>query len=124
MLGLIIEFSLVVALFVWLHRRQLRDRDRAQRVRPAQLDLDLDDESTAVHVRGYVIEELSPVASNWRSRGSLDEYLKKWNVPGIQGIDTRALTKHLRSRGAMQGCLTTEDISPEQAVAQAKAAPP
>jgi carbamoyl-phosphate synthase small subunit len=85
---------------------------------------DLDDESSAVHVRGYVIEELSPVASNWRSRGTLDEYLKKWNVPGIQGVDTRALTKHLRSRGAMQGCLTTEDISPEQAVARAKAAPP
>ncbi len=85
---------------------------------------DLDDESNAVHVRGYVIEELSPVASNWRSRGTLDAYLKKWNVPGIQGVDTRALTKHLRSRGAMQGCLTTEDISPEQAVERAKAAPP
>jgi len=85
---------------------------------------DLDDESAAVHVRGYVIEELSPVASNWRSRGTLDEYLKKWGVPGIQGVDTRALTKHLRSRGAMQGCLTTEDISPEQAVERAKAAPP
>ena len=44
MIGLIVEFSLVVALFAWLHRRQLRDRDRAQRVRPAQLDLDLDEE--------------------------------------------------------------------------------
>ena len=64
------------------------------------------------------------MASNWRSRGTLDDYLKKWNVPGIQGIDTRALTKHLRSRGAMQGCLTTEDITPEEAVARAKAAPP
>jgi len=84
----------------------------------------LDDESEAVHVRGYVIEELSPVASNWRSRGTLDDYLKHWKVPGIQGVDTRALTKHLRSRGAMQGCLTTEDISPEEAVARAKAAPP
>src|SRR4051812_18034890 len=85
---------------------------------------DLDDESSAVHVRGFVIEELSPVASNWRSRGSLDDYLKKWKIPGIQGIDTRALTKHLRSIGAMQGCLTTDDISPEEAVARAKAAPP
>src|SRR4051794_36885176 len=84
----------------------------------------LDDESAAVHVRGYVIEELSPVASNWRSRGTLDEYLKHWKVPGIQGVDTRALTKHLRSRGAMQGCLTTEAISPEEAIAKAKAAPP
>ena len=84
----------------------------------------LDDESAAVHVRGYVIEELSPIASNWRSNGDLDGYLKKWGIPGIQGIDTRALTKHLRSRGAMQGCLTTEDITPEQAVERAKAAPP
>jgi len=85
---------------------------------------DLDDESSAVHVRGFVIEELSAIASNWRSHGDLDGYLKKWRVPGIQGIDTRALTKHLRSRGAMQGCLTCEDISPEEAVARAKAAPP
>ena len=85
---------------------------------------DLDDESAAVHVRGFVIEELSAVASNWRSRGSLEAYLEKWKIPGIQGIDTRALTKHLRSRGAMQGCLTTDDITPEQAVERAKQAPP
>ncbi len=85
---------------------------------------DLDNESAQPHVRGFVIEELSPIASNWRSRGSLDDYLKQWNIPGIQGIDTRALTKHLRSRGAMQSCLTTEDITPEQAVERAKQAPP
>jgi carbamoyl-phosphate synthase small subunit len=84
----------------------------------------LDDESAAVHVRGFVIEELSAIASNWRSRGSLDEYLKKWGVPGIQGIDTRALTKHLRSRGAMRGCLAAGDVSPGDAIARAKAAPP
>jgi len=84
----------------------------------------LDDESSAVHVRGFVIEELSAVSSNWRSTGNLDDYLKRANVPGIQGIDTRALTKHLRSRGAMQACLTTEEISPEEAVARAKSAPP
>jgi carbamoyl-phosphate synthase small subunit len=85
---------------------------------------DLDDESTAVHVRGFVIEELSAVASNWRATGDLDAYLKHWKIPGIQGVDTRALTKHLRSSGAMQACLTTDDISPEEAVARAKAAPP
>ena len=45
MLGYLIEFSLIVALFAWLHRRQLRDRDRAQRVRPAQLHLDFDEEN-------------------------------------------------------------------------------
>ncbi len=83
----------------------------------------LDDESSAVHVRGFVIEELSAVTSNWRSTGGLDEYLKRWKVPGIQGVDTRALTKHLRSRGAMQACISNE-LSPEDAVVRAKAAPP
>src|SRR5687767_4367009 len=82
----------------------------------------LDDESTAVHVRGFVIEELSTIYSNWRASGDLDAYLKRWNVPGIQGIDTRALTKHLRSRGAMQACLSNE-LTPEQAIERAKAAP-
>src|SRR6478736_7885872 len=59
-----------------------------------------DAESRSPHVRGFVIEELSEIASNWRSEMSLDEYLKKSNIPGVQGIDTRALTRHLRTRGA------------------------
>ena len=50
---------------------------------------------------------------------SLEEYLKKWNIPGAQGIDTRALTRHLRTRGAMKACLTTEEISPEEATQEA-----
>ena len=75
----------------------------------------LDQESRSPHVRGFVIEELSEIPSNWRSEMSLDEYLKKWNIPGAQGIDTRALTRHLRTRGAMKACLTTEEISPEEA---------
>ena len=83
---------------------------------------ELDDESTQVHVRGFVIEELSGVYSNWRASGDLDAYLKRWNVPGIQGVDTRALTKHLRSRGAMRACLSSE-LTPEQAIERAKAAP-
>ena len=83
----------------------------------------LDDESTAVHVRGFVIEELSTIYSNWRASGDLDAYLKRWKVPGIQGIDTRALTKHLRSRGAMQACISSE-LTPEQAIEKARSAPP
>ena len=75
----------------------------------------LDDESRSPHVRGFVIEELTDVPSNWRSEMSLDEYLRKWNIPGAKGIDTRALTRHLRTRGAMKACLTTEEISPEEA---------
>jgi carbamoyl-phosphate synthase small subunit len=75
----------------------------------------LDSESRQPHVRGFVVGELSPIASNWRASGSLDDYLKKWNICGIQGIDTRALTKHLRVRGAMRACLSTE-LTEEEAV--------
>ena len=75
----------------------------------------LDQESSSPHVRGFVIEELTEVPSNWRSEMSLEEYLRKWNIPGAKGIDTRALTRHLRTRGAMKACLTTEAISPEEA---------
>jgi len=79
----------------------------------------LDQESLSPHVRGFVIEELSEAPSNWRSEMSLDEYLRKWDIPGVQGIDTRALTRHLRTRGAMKACLTTEKMSTEQAVQRA-----
>jgi carbamoyl-phosphate synthase small subunit len=76
----------------------------------------LDQESSSPHVRGFVIEELTEVPSNWRSEMSLDEYLREWNIPGAKGIDTRALTRHLRTRGAMKACLTTEKISPQEAM--------
>lgn len=81
----------------------------------------LDAESDQPHVRGFVIEELSPVASNWRSEETLDHYLKRCGVMGIQGIDTRALTRHLRDKGAMKGCLSTEDNAAEAVVARARA---
>jgi carbamoyl-phosphate synthase small subunit len=84
---------------------------------------DLDDESLKPHVRGFVVGELSSVASSWRSIGSLDEYLKKWKITGIQGIDTRALTKHLRVRGAMRACISTEILDPREAVQLALGAP-
>ena len=79
----------------------------------------LDAESHEPHVRGFVIEELSELPSNWRSEESLEDYFKRWNIIGIQGVDTRALTKHLRSRGAMKSMLTTEAISDEEAAKQA-----
>src|SRR3979490_2884798 len=56
----------------------------------------LDQESRSPHVRGFVIEELSEIASNWRAEMSLDEYLRNSNIPRVQGINTRALTRHLR----------------------------
>ncbi|PYL90632.1 MAG: carbamoyl phosphate synthase small subunit, partial [Verrucomicrobia bacterium] len=78
-----------------------------------------DQESTQPHVRGFVIEELSEIPSNWRAEESLDDYLRRWEIPGAQGIDTRALTRHLRTRGAMKACLTTEITSAEEAVQRA-----
>jgi carbamoyl-phosphate synthase small subunit len=79
----------------------------------------IDQESREPHVRGFVIEELSEAPSNWRSEMSLDEYLKKYDIPGAQGIDTRALTRHLRTRGAMKASLTTEQMSIDQAIQHA-----
>ncbi len=79
-----------------------------------------DAESDSPHVSGFVVEELTEIPSNWRSEMSLDDYLKQWKIPGLQGIDTRALTRHLRERGAMKACLTTEDISPAEAAKLAR----
>ena len=81
----------------------------------------LDQESREPHVRGFVVEELSEVPSNWRSEMSLEDYLRRWNIPAIQGVDTRALTRHLRQRGAMKACLTSEALSEKEAVTQALA---
>lgn len=82
-----------------------------------------DAESSEPHVRGFVIGELSPIASNWRARQTLPDYLKEHGIIGIEGVDTRALTKHLRSLGAMRACLTTER-SEAEAITAAKDAPP
>jgi carbamoyl-phosphate synthase small subunit len=81
---------------------------------------ELDVESWRPHVAGFVIRELSPVVSNWRADFSLAEYLEKNGIPGIQGIDTRSLTKKLRVRGALNGFISTEEISEAEAVKRAK----
>jgi carbamoyl-phosphate synthase small subunit len=83
----------------------------------------LDVESWRPHVAGFVIRELSPVVSNWRADSSLAEYLEQNGIPGIQGIDTRALTKKLRVRGALNGFISTEGLSDSEAVERAKAWP-
>ncbi|MDD2764611.1 MAG: glutamine-hydrolyzing carbamoyl-phosphate synthase small subunit [Opitutaceae bacterium] len=72
-------------------------------------------------VAGFVVRELSPVTSNWRSRQSLDEYLRQYRIPGLQEVDTRAITKKLRVTGAMKCCLSTADLAPEEAVRRARA---
>jgi len=83
----------------------------------------LDAESWRPHVAGFVIRELSPVVSNWRADLSLAEYLEQNGIPGIQGVDTRALTKKLRVRGALNGFISTEGVPEEEAVARAKGWP-
>src|SRR5690606_16155965 len=82
-----------------------------------------DAESAAPHIRGFVIGELCEVPSNWRSSKTLSEYLAENNILGIEDIDTRALTKHLRSLGAMRACLTT-DLDAAAAVEAAKNSAP
>ena len=75
-----------------------------------------DVESWQPHAAGFVIRELSPVVSNWRADSSLEKYLEANGIPGIQGIDTRALTKKLRVRGALNGFISTAGISEAEAV--------
>jgi carbamoyl-phosphate synthase small subunit len=79
-----------------------------------------DVESWRPHVGGFVIRELSPVVSNWRADITLADYLQQNGIPGIQGIDTRALTRKLRVRGAMKGFISTEGISDTEAIAAAQ----
>src|SRR6188768_4406612 len=81
-----------------------------------------DVESRQPHVAGFVIKELSPVYSNYRADLSLDEYLRQNRIIGIEGIDTRALTRKLRISGAMRGVLSTTLLDDAALVAQAKAA--
>ena len=83
----------------------------------------VDVESWRPHVAGFVVREVSPVVSNWRADGSLPDYLEANGIPGIQGVDTRALTKKLRVRGAMNGLISTEGLSREEALARARAWP-
>ncbi|PWU09844.1 MAG: carbamoyl phosphate synthase small subunit [Verrucomicrobia bacterium] len=80
----------------------------------------LDIESDRPYVHGFVIEELSPIVSNWRAEATLHDYLTRYHIPGISGIDTRALTRHLRIYGAMKACLTTEIEDEDQVIALAQ----
>lgn len=90
---------------------------------------DEDDESARIWVAGYVVRDPARVPSNWRSRRSLDEELVRQGVVGISGVDTRALTRHLRERGAMRvgifsgdalaGGLLTDDAALAERVRQA-----
>ncbi|MBW2451512.1 MAG: glutamine-hydrolyzing carbamoyl-phosphate synthase small subunit [Deltaproteobacteria bacterium] len=82
-----------------------------------------DVESWKPHLSGFVVKEASDVPSNWRSKMSLDSYLKEHGVIGLSGIDTRALVRHIRDKGAQTGVLSTCDLDPESLVAKARIAP-
>lgn len=82
-----------------------------------------DSESRRPWVEGFIVKEVSPIVSNWRSEMSLDEYLKKYKVVGIQGIDTRRLVKHLRDHGAQKGVISSVDLDPKRLVKKAKNSP-
>ena len=81
-----------------------------------------DAESASPHVRGFVIGELCEIPSSWRSEQSLSEYFAEHKIIGIEDIDTRALTKHLRSQGAMRAVISTE-LPAEEAIQAAKDSP-
>jgi carbamoyl-phosphate synthase small subunit len=80
-----------------------------------------DNESTKIWVAGFVVRNPSPITSNWRSEKSLDEVMREQEIIGISGIDTRALTRHLRDRGAMRvGIFSDLELSREEMVIEVR----
>ncbi len=82
-----------------------------------------DVESWQPHLAGFVVKEASEVPSNWRSEMTLDAYLKEHDIIGIQGIDTRALVRHIRDKGAQTGIISSLDLDADSLVAKARKAP-
>jgi carbamoyl-phosphate synthase small subunit len=82
-----------------------------------------DMESRRPWVGGFVVRELTERPSNFRSEGSLDAFLRRYGVPGLLGVDTRRLTKHLRDKGAKRGVILPGRVDPKRAVAAAQASP-
>ena len=83
---------------------------------------DDDLEATVPRVAGFVVRELSPVTSSWRATGSLDDHLREHGIVGIQGVDTRALTRHIRDHGAQMAAIGAGD--PDELLQLARSAPP
>ncbi|MGP8050339.1 MAG: glutamine-hydrolyzing carbamoyl-phosphate synthase small subunit [Desulfobaccales bacterium] len=82
-----------------------------------------DVESRSIAVEGFIVKEYHPYPSNWRSRGNLADYLRDSGKLGVEGFDTRAITKRLREVGAMRGLISTEDLDPESLVRRARELP-
>jgi carbamoyl-phosphate synthase small subunit len=84
---------------------------------------DQDIESERIQVKALIVKEYQEFPSNWRSQRSLADYLKGSNIPGVEGIDTRALTRHIRLQGAMKAALSTLDPDPDSLVEKARQSP-
>lgn len=84
---------------------------------------DEDRESARPHLAGFVVREASRITSNFRAGGGLTDYLQRWNIVAIEGIDTRALVRRTRTLGALRGILSTTDLDDASLVAKAKASP-
>ncbi|HWR73146.1 MAG TPA: glutamine-hydrolyzing carbamoyl-phosphate synthase small subunit [Nitrospirota bacterium] len=84
---------------------------------------DEDVESAKPHVEGFIVKEYLDFPSNWRAKSSLHQYLAANGIVGIQGIDTRALTRHLRDFGAQPGIISTRETSPDNLVKKAQKLP-
>ena len=82
-----------------------------------------DVESRKPFMRGFIVKDYTAQPSSWRAAQPLDEYMRANGVVGIQGIDTRALVRHLRDQGAQEGIISTENADPQELVAKAKASP-
>jgi carbamoyl-phosphate synthase small subunit len=82
-----------------------------------------DFESAQPHLAGFVVRNLSGMDSNFRSGGRLEEFLERWKIPAIAGIDTRALVRRTREKGSLRGVLSTTDLDDARLVAKAKASP-
>ena len=82
-----------------------------------------DIESRRPWLAGFIVKEACPHPSNWRTRMTVDEYLRRHGIVGIQGIDTRALTTHLRDHGSQQGLISHVDLDPARSVRKAQEAP-
>ncbi len=82
-----------------------------------------DRESAGPCVEGFIVRSLCRTPSNYRSHATLDEYLRRHSIPGIEGIDTRALVRRLRSRGAMTAVLSSVDLDHQSLLQKARSAP-
>jgi len=84
---------------------------------------DQDFESARIYMGGFIVRESSRRLSNWRASGDLDGFLVKNGIVGLEGIDTRALTRHIRTRGAMEAALSSTDLDRESLLAKLEKAP-